>query len=45
VDPPSIPYLPNKLDSLIKNAYLIERILGAFFSIPLFLSIGATVVR
>jgi hypothetical protein len=45
VDPPVVPVLPGRSQSLIKRAFLFERLLGAFFSILLFLAIGATVVR
>jgi hypothetical protein len=45
VDPPVVPALPGRSQSLIKRAFLFERLLGAFFSILLFLAIGATVVR
>ena len=45
VDPPAIPVLPGRSQSLIKRAFLFERLLGAFFSILLFLAVGATIVR
>jgi hypothetical protein len=45
VDPPVIPLLPGRYQSLIKRAFSLERVLGAFFSILFFLAIGATVIR
>ena len=45
VDPPVIPVLPGRSQSLIKRTFLLERLLGAFFSILLFLAVGATIVR
>jgi hypothetical protein len=45
VDPPVVPVLPGRSQSLIKRAFLFERLLGAFFSILLFLAIGATIIR
>jgi hypothetical protein len=45
VDPPALPELPGRSQLLIKRAFLFERLLGAFFSILLFLAVGATVVR
>jgi hypothetical protein len=45
VDPPAVPVLPGRSQSLIRRAFLFERLLGAFFSILLFLAVGATIVR
>ena len=45
VDPPAIPMLPGMSQSLVKRAFLLERLIGAFFSILFFLAISATVVR
>jgi hypothetical protein len=45
VDPPEVPELPGTSKSLIKGIFTLERVLGAFFSILLFIAIGATVIR
>ena len=45
VDPPTVPMLPGRSQSLIRRAFLFERVLGAFFSILLFIAIGTTIVR
>lgn len=45
VDPPDVSTLKGRSQSLIRKAFTAERVLGAFFSILLFLAIGATVVR
>ena len=45
VDPPDVPDIPGLSKSLIKSIFTMERVLGAFFSILLFLAIGATIVR
>jgi hypothetical protein len=45
VDPPVIPVIPGRSQSLIRRAFLFERLLGAFFSILFFMAIGATIVR
>jgi hypothetical protein len=45
IDPPDVPVLPGISQALIIRAFLFERLLGAFFSILLFLAIGATIVR
>jgi len=45
IDPPMLPELPRWSRFQIKVAFTAERVLGAFFSILFFLSIGATVVR
>jgi hypothetical protein len=45
VDPPGLPEMPRWSKSKTKTTITAERVLGAFFSILFFLSIGATVVR
>jgi uncharacterized protein YjbI with pentapeptide repeats len=45
VDIPETPEIPGLSQSLIKCIFTMERILGAFFSILLFLAIGGTIVR
>ena len=45
VDPPAIPIQQNVSSSFVKVVFVIERSLGAFFSILFFLAIGATVAR
>jgi hypothetical protein len=45
VDPPAVPVIPGRSQSLIRIAFLFERMLGAFFSILFFMAIGATIVR
>ena len=45
IDPPEIPKTLNWSPSLAKDIFTLERILGAFFSILLFIAIGGTVVR
>lgn len=45
VDPPEIPEIQRLPKSIIKGAFTLERVLGAFFSILFFLAIGTTVVR
>jgi hypothetical protein len=45
VDPPEVPDMPGNSQSIIKFAFTLERVLGAFFSILFFLAISGTVVR
>ena len=45
IDPPAIPIQQNVSGSFVKMVFVMERLLGAFFSILFFLAIGATVVR
>jgi hypothetical protein len=45
VDPPAIPIQQNVSGSFAKTMFVMERSLGAFFSILFFLAIGATVAR
>ena len=45
IDPPDIPRIKGRSRSIIKKAFVLERILGALFSILFFLAISGTVVR
>jgi len=45
IDPPLLPEMARGSKFQIKAAFTAERVLGAFFSVLFFLSIGATVVR
>jgi len=45
IDPPDLPTMPRWTRFQTKAAFTTERILGAFFSVLFFLSIGATIVR
>jgi hypothetical protein len=44
IDPPNIPVLQGRWASIVRPAFIIERVLGAFFSILFFLAIGETIV-
>jgi hypothetical protein len=45
VDPPSLPFQQNGSGSFVKTMFVLERSLGALFSILFFLSISSTVAR
>ncbi|MDD4162793.1 MAG: pentapeptide repeat-containing protein, partial [Methanothrix sp.] len=45
VDPPLMPQMRQRSESWAKAAFIMERVLGAFFSILFFLAISGTVVR
>jgi len=45
VDPPAIPELQGVSRSMTNKVFVIERLLGAFFSILFFLAISGTVIR
>jgi len=45
IDPPEIPKIKGRSRSMIKKAFVLERILGALFSILFFLAISGTVIR
>ncbi|HQN30475.1 MAG TPA: pentapeptide repeat-containing protein [Methanothrix soehngenii] len=45
VDPPEVPDTPGNSQSTTKFVFILERILGAFFSILFFLAVSGTVVR
>jgi hypothetical protein len=45
IDPPAIPKIRGRSRSIVKKAFIVERILGALFSILFFLAISGTVVR
>jgi len=44
IDPPTIPKIKGR-SSIVKKAFIVERILGALFSILFFLAISGTVIR
>ena len=45
IEPPPLPKIRGRSRSLIKWAFIFERVLGALFSILFFLAISGTVVR
>ncbi len=45
IEPPPLPKIGGRSRSLIRGAFIFERILGALFSILFFLAISGTVVR
>jgi hypothetical protein len=45
IDPPDLPLLQGRSQSMIRKMFLIERMLGALFSILFFLAIGGTIIR
>lgn len=45
IEPPPIPKIRGRSRSLIRSAFIFERVLGALFSILFFLAISGTVVR
>ncbi|MDH7514205.1 MAG: hypothetical protein QHH14_14785 [Clostridiales bacterium] len=45
IDPPPLPKIRGRSRSLIRGAFIFERVLGALFSILFFLAISGTVVR
>jgi len=45
VDPPQMPQMQRLSPSRARAAFIVERVLGAFFSILFFLAISGTVVR
>ena len=45
VDPPEIPESTRWSRSFVKGMFILERVLGALFSILFFLAISATVIR
>jgi hypothetical protein len=45
IDPPAVPEIEGQSRSLIKTAFITERLLGALFSILFFIAISSTIVR
>jgi hypothetical protein len=45
IEPPPLPKIMGRSRSLIRGAFIFERVLGALFSILFFLAISGTVVR
>lgn len=45
IEPPPLPKIRGRSRSLIRGAFIFERVLGALFSILFFLAISGTVVR
>jgi hypothetical protein len=45
IDPPALPKIEGCSRSWIKKAFILERVLGALFSILFFVAIGGTIVR
>src|SRR5271157_2336375 len=45
IDPPVIPKIKGRSRSIVKKVFIVERILGALFSILFFLAISGTVIR
>ena len=45
IDPPAIPKIKGRSRSIVKKAFIVERILGALFSILFFLAISGAVIR
>ena len=45
IDPPAIPKIEGHSRSLIKKAFVLERLLGALFSILFFIAVSGTIVR
>ncbi len=45
IDPPEIPKIEGRSRSTIKVAFIVERVLGALFSVLFFIAISSTIVR
>jgi hypothetical protein len=45
IDPPALPMIDGRSRSLIKKAFILERVLGALFSVMFFIAISGTIVR
>jgi len=45
IDPPAMPRIEGRSRSLIKKAFILERVLGALFSVMFFIAISGTIVR
>jgi len=45
IDPPALPRIDGRSRSWIKKAFVLERVLGALFSVLFFIAISGTIVR
>ena len=45
IDPPLLPKIEGRSRSLMKKAFILERVLGALFSVLFFIAISGTIVR
>ena len=45
IDPPPLPRIEGRSRSRIKKAFILERVLGALFSVLFFIAISGTIVR
>jgi len=45
IDPPALPKIEGRSRSRIKKAFILERVLGALFSVLFFIAISGTIVR
>ncbi|MDD1726825.1 MAG: hypothetical protein LUQ08_03305 [Methanothrix sp.] len=45
IDPPALPRVEGRSRSMIKKAFILERVLGALFSVLFFIAISGTIVR
>jgi len=45
IDPPALPNIEGRSRSWIKKAFIMERVLGALFSVLFFIAISGTIVR
>ena len=45
INPPSLPVIEGRSRSMIKKAFILERVLGALFSVLFFIAISGTIVR
>ncbi len=45
IDPPALPRIEGRSRSWMKKAFILERVLGALFSVLFFIAISGTIVR
>ena len=45
IDPPALPKIEGRSQSMIKKAFILERVLGALFSVLFLIAICGTIVR
>ena len=45
IDPPVLPRIEGRSRSWIKKAFILERVLGALFSVLFFIAVSGTIVR